>query len=726
MSLLSAVLQEVDKVSTEDLKKRRDEILPKIRDLTERVQLLSFALQQNFVDTYVNFTPTKSLEQLNYKNRKGNIISDFQKVYEEVKTYQNNFGENDHDPFTCWRKFNACYDTFNKLCIVAEGKNVLDHANQEFSRYNYKEAMLTVKDLQDQLKSLSFEGNAAKALYNITAHTENQFALYAAHLSTEWEDIFSWEEKKGVSSLTYSLSVQQSDSILIQNVIKTLHATDRLNAELCLFSHFFIDQLLHNVIRHNCDIFTEDHIGAIIFNIKINLNETKKPNYQTIFNNLTAIFEFLHTTLGSQFDNEKIFIEVFAESIREKFFHKIIEDCIRKNLPSCDSSYQNYKNIVVELDSFNKFLIELKFVDADESPLNKYVNDTECVLYNKKCDKLLSEIRILLNESLSSGTITVGEVTEVNETILEIEKESLWDLNKPLFLPKCVISQNVKKIMTMIVEHLEESAKLPEKYSKQLVGYVRDIAIMYQCVVPKKFKVNLECCPLDIALFFNNCFYLAHGLLGPPWKTSLPNSIANQLTVVLLESIQDLRVLGLEKVSLYLQNQKNSIVKSIEANDSSPWNLETYEEFDTAINQAISLMRDLKCSWIHILPAKMYEMSLCTLIQAMCQAILDRIFADSRPIDEELVYVLAVRLEDIVAEIDVLFEGPMKLENKINVWSKFTKMSQLLKAQLLEVAGLWNNSRDQLQGYTCEEIRQIVKFRFPDDNYRLKILKEIQ
>lgn len=506
MSLLSAVLQEVQKVSTEDLKKSRDQILPIIKDLTERVQLLSWALQQNIIDTYVNYTITKSLEQLNYSNRKANIISDYSKCVEDVESLRERFQVNDEEFKNHNDKLNKSFAIFKDLCVIVDGKRILEKANHEFGRYNYSDAMLAIKKLKTDLKRLKFEGNMAKALTNINAQAENQLALYTAQLSMEWEDIFTWSEKKGLKFLTYSLSVQQSDPFLLQKILRTLYATDRIYAELGLFSHFFINNLLHNVIRHNCDIFTEDHIGAIVFNIKINLNESEKPNYQTIFNNLTAIFEFLHSTLGSQFESEKTFIEIFAETIRQKFFHKIIEDCIRMNLPSCDSSYQNYKNIVIELDSFNKFLIDLKFVNANESPLNKYIDDTECVLYNKKCDKLLSDVRSLLNESLSYGSIIVGSVTNLgNDSILDVtDNNGLWDINKPLFLPKCVISQNVKAIMSLIVEHLEESAKLPEKYSKQLVSYIKDIAIMYQSLVPKKFKINLECCPSDIGECYEN------------------------------------------------------------------------------------------------------------------------------------------------------------------------------------------------------------------------------
>ncbi|XP_045504982.1 centromere/kinetochore protein zw10 homolog [Colias croceus] len=717
------------KMTPEDMKKQRNELIQKMKEFIEKVQMLSWNLQQNFIDLYFNFTPTRSLEQLNYKNRKDNIFSEYEKLHEEITTIREKL-ENKYkteDFINYCDKLNESINNLRDLCIVAEGKSVLEKANHELGRYNYCDAILSVRDLLSKLRSLKYEGNMSKALSNLSAQAENQIAVYTANLSIEWEEIFTWTERKGVNQLTYSLCVQQSDPILIQKILKSLYSTERLNVELGLFSDFFINKLLHNVVRHNCDIFTDDHVGALIFNIKIDLSDPKKPNFQTIFNNLTAVFEFLQSTLGSKLEADMTFIEVFAKSIRSSFFTKIIEDCIRNNLPSCDSSYQNYKNIVIELDSFNKFLIDLKFVEANKSPLNKYINDTECVLYNKKCDKLLYDVRKLLHESLSYGTITVGTVTEMeNESILDVtQKDFVYDLNSPLFLPKCVISQNVKKIMTIIIEHLEESVKLPEKYSNQLIVYIKDIAVMYQCLVPKKFRVNLECCPLDIALFFNNCFYLAHSLLGPPWKIILPDSLADLLNIALLECIQDLRLVGLEKISLYLQNQRNIIIEKVEANEL-PWSLDSYDTFNYAINNSITLMKELKSCWYNILPSRMYQLSICTLIQTLCQTMLARIFVDIKPVDEELIYMLAIRFEDTVKEIRTLFEEPIKFETKVEAWRKFVKMPQLLKAQLLEIAEIWKTDKELTETYTCEEIRQIVKIRFPDDKYRLKILKEIE
>lgn len=507
MSLLSTVLQEADKATTEEFTKQRNNVKVKIKELTEKIQMFSWCLQENLIDTYVNFSPTRSLEQLNYRNRKDNLFSEYDVVMADLKSLKEKCQSSDDDIEVTCNKLTQDVDILRGLCAAVEAKRELEKANHEFLRYNYVGAMVSLTELINRLKGIVFDSKLATAVSNIISRAENQHSIYSANLSVEWEDIFRWSEKKGLYHLTYSLSVQQNDPIMMQNVLNALYATERLNLELGKFSHFFVEKLLNNVIKHNCDIFTEDIIApnhTIVFNIKIDLEDPSQPNSQTVFNNLIAVFDFLHSTLGARFDGENSFIGVFADSIRGKFFNKIIQDCIRNNLPSCDSSYQTYKNLVIELDSFNKFLIEMKFVKSEESPLNKFVEDTECVLYNTKCDKLLSEVRNLLSESLSYGTITVGSrgVSE-NDSLIDVtDKEAIWDIAKPLFLPQCVISRNVHSILTKIVEHLEESVKLPKEYSDKLISYIRIIAVMYQSLVPRKFKVKLECCPLEIGKQF--------------------------------------------------------------------------------------------------------------------------------------------------------------------------------------------------------------------------------
>ncbi|XP_047507808.1 uncharacterized protein LOC125051504 isoform X3 [Pieris napi] len=271
--------------------------------------------------------------------------------------------------------------------------------------------------------------------------------------------------------------------------------------------------------------------------------------------------------------------------------------------------------------------------------------------------------------------------------------------------------EKLKQDIAFLDENLDNKAKT-EEYQNAC----KNLGHSIDCL--KNFCILVE------ALFFNNCFYLAHSLLGPPWKNALPEPLADALNITLLECIQDLRLIGLEKISLYLQNHRNIIVEKVETNDL-PWTLDSYDTFNYAINYSITLMRQLQSYWNSVLPSKMYELSLCTLVQALCQTMLNRIFVDIQPIDEELVYMLVIRFDDTIKDVRTLFEEP-KFEGKVEAWKKFCKMPQLLRGQLLEIAELWTTDKQLSETYSCEEIRHIIKIRFPDDKYRLKILKEIQ
>lgn len=503
MSILSAVLEEAEKMNSEDVKLICNEVYPKLKEVTEKIQMLSWALQQNLIDTHVHFSHTKTLEQLNYKNRKANILTEHEKLLERILQVQNKVTDQEFNDHVT--KLNTGFQKLHELCIAAEGKRKLWIAEHEFRRYKYADAILEVESLRKELGFLKFNGDLGVALKNLSSGADSQLSLYLAQLSVEWEDLFSWSEQKSLYHQVYSLSVQQSDPMLMKNILRALHIAQRLNDELTVFSNFFINKLLHNLTRHNCEIFTDENLGAIIFNIKMDLTDASKPSFQTIFNNLTAVFEFLQSTLDAQFDGDKKFVSILAESIRDEFFNKIINDCIKTVLPTCETSYESYKNLVMELDLFNKFLIDLQFVEAEKSPLNEYMN-TEHILHKKKYDKLLTDIRMIMKESLSYGTVCVGMADLDNDSSLTSQDKDTWDIiNKPLFLPKCVVSQNVKKIVSLLLEHLEDSVKLPQIFSNQLVLYIRDIALMYQWLVPKQFKVNLESCPFDIGkkTFFN-------------------------------------------------------------------------------------------------------------------------------------------------------------------------------------------------------------------------------
>lgn len=112
----------------------------------------------------------------------------------------------------------------------------------------------------------------------------------------------------------------------------------------------------------------------------------------------------------------------------------------------------------------------------------------------------------------------------------------------------------------------------------------------------------------------------------------------------------------------FLKREADIVCLVIFVFSGSPWTHDSYEQFDCAINTALALLKDLKCSWYNILPNRMYEMSMCTLVQVLCQSVLDRVLAAIKPVSEELVYMLAMRVDDTLADVLTLFEVRYNLE----------------------------------------------------------------
>lgn len=67
-------------------------------------------------------------------------------------------------------------------------------------------------------------------------------------------------------------------------------------------------------------------------------------------------------------------------------------------------------------------------------------------------------------------------------------------------------------------------------------------------------------------------------------------------------------------------------------------------------------MRDLKCSWLNVLPLRMYEMSMCTLIQALCQCMINRLLADTQFIPEDIILQIRRTFDNALKDFAMLFE----------------------------------------------------------------------
>ena len=185
--------------------------------------------------------------------------------------------------------------------------------------------------------------------------------------------------------------------------------------------------------------------------------------------------------------------------------------------------------------SFHAAMIRTKFLnDSEVKVLLDFVDNIKHTFVNKRCKSILSQARLLMkkhlhvteniNETVDAQDIEELLKTKTNTNIkidMSLEEELLplpdgVSLNDNLFqFPSCQVSQSVIELKDLIDKVLSEAidAKDDVHYCGRLLVTVRNIFEMYNDILPVSHSESLKSFPLNSALGYNNCMYLAHQCL---------------------------------------------------------------------------------------------------------------------------------------------------------------------------------------------------------------------
>ena len=89
-------------------------------------------------------------------------------------------------------------------------------------------------------------------------------------------------------------------------------------------------------------------------------------------------------------------------------------------------------------------------------------------------------------------------------------------LNDGLFkFPSCHVSQSVIEVVNLVQSTLQEALQVKDDvvYSGRLLVTARNVFEMYNDILPISHGQSLKSFPLNSALGYNNCMYLAHHCL---------------------------------------------------------------------------------------------------------------------------------------------------------------------------------------------------------------------
>nr|XP_011698225.1 PREDICTED: centromere/kinetochore protein zw10 homolog [Wasmannia auropunctata]XP_011698226.1 PREDICTED: centromere/kinetochore protein zw10 homolog [Wasmannia auropunctata] len=592
-----------------------------------------------------------------------------------------------------------------------------------------KQYVDTARTLQEMQSLLYNPHNLLHDLEIYAAIKDEYCNLYRSCLmeaSSLLHDRICWshdvKEDKTVNSVTVKSKYDD-----IQELMQGLHVMDHLETELEVFSTKLMDIMIKPIIYDQCSVYV---VKERVFTVEI-LEKNKTPCYKGVLYNLKLLFKFLHQHLSLVVDNET-FLRRLQPHLLEQLSRPLIADCISHTIPTSNADLKNFEPVVEMINEFQNYLVEIGFLSEDQLFLSEYTNNIDKLFINRICQDLLAKARNIMRKDLHDSVRyepqeppkLINKAFE-NGCDLSIEKK-LSDVS--FHLPKCQISKSAQETLELARTILDEACDSSDACAIRLFYTCRNVFEMYAGLVPEHHKKFLETIPQQVALFHNNCTYLAHHLLtlAHEYRDRF-SKIVQKLNLTFADQIMILRDVGSQYFLDHMKYQRNIIFDIIK--DSGFSGLSQTPQLDPnterALRQCIRQLELLKTVWLDVLPINIYCKAVGCITNSMIDDLLTKVIsAEDIPID---VATELVTLFNMVVKRTPQIFPDQQIQQHVRKWGKFLELIKLLGASLKEIEIRWGNGKGPLaHEFTAPQVKQLIRALFQNTDRRSNLLASIR
>ncbi|KYN00573.1 PREDICTED: centromere/kinetochore protein zw10 homolog [Cyphomyrmex costatus] len=513
----------------------------------------------------------------------------------------------------------------------------------------------------------------------------------------------------------------------IQELMQGLDIMGHFENELEVFSTKLMDFIIKPIIYDHCSVYV---VKEKEFTVEI-LEKNKMLCYKGVLYNMNLLFKFLHQHLNLTVNNET-FLRRFQPHLLEKLSHPLITDCLSHTIPTSNADLKNFEPVVETINEFQNYLVEIGFLSEDQLFLSEYTNNIDKLFINRICQDLLAKARNIMRKDLHDSVRyepqeppkLIDKVFE-NDCELPIEKK-LSDMS--FHLPKCQISKSAQETLELAKMILDEACDSSDACAVRLFYTCRNVFEMYAGLVPEHHKKFLETIPQQVALFHNNCMYLAHHLLTLPheYRNKL-SKIVQKLNLTFADQVTILRDVGSQCFLDHMRYQRNIIFDIIK--DSGFSGLSQAPQLDPsterALRQCIRQLELLKTVWLDVLPINIYCKTVGCITNSMIDDLITKVIsAEDIPIDVATELVTLFNM--VVKRMPQIFPD-QQIQHHVRKWKKFLELIKLLGASLKEIEFRWGNGKGPLaQEFTAPQVKQLVRAIFQNTDRRSNLLASIR
>ncbi|KAK9303924.1 hypothetical protein QLX08_004517 [Tetragonisca angustula] len=699
----------------------------KISEIQKEITRLKYDVKDFMNDNYVEFTSKLVKDQ--------HLVSKGEKLLEEMNALQKRIDDQVKIELSgstkelktlsqALKESNVMLQLSNQLLTLHECiKSVKNY--QEGKRY--VNAAETLCHMQAILYNSQTDLRDLDIYMAIEEEYLNLYTSFLSETSSLLHERICWTgiDEEDAKAVTLTVKNEMDDT---QDLIQSLYCIDNLSSYLHSFSTTLMDHIIGPIINDDCSVYV---VNEKIFTVEV-LNKRKPHGYKSVLHNLELLFKFLHQHFQFTVHDDETFLKEIQPHLLERLSTSLKNDCISRITPTSSVDLKNFTPIVQAINDFQYFLVKIGFITSDQLFLSEYTMNIDKLFIKKICQDLLAKARTIMKKDLHDCIVyEPQEPLEFQEDTYDFnELKADKKLSENSFqLPKCQISTSAKETLNLARHILEEACNSSDSCTVQLFYTCRNIFEMYAGLVPEHHRILLETVPHQVAMFHNNCMYLAHHLLtlGHEYRDKLPESLHN-LNLTFADQVLVLRDVGSSCLLEHMKYQKDIIVGILSHSDLSALGQtsELHPNTERAMRQCIRQLELLKTVWIDVLPMNIYCRAVGCIMNSMVEDLIIKVIS-VEDIPADVATELVTLFNMIVKRAPQIFPDNQKIHQHVRKWEKFLELIQVLGASLKEIEMRWDNGKGPLaREFTAAQVKQLIRALFQNTERRSNLLASIK
>ncbi|KAG6441886.1 centromere/kinetochore protein zw10 homolog [Manduca sexta] len=620
------------------------------------------------------------------------------------------------------------------VCDVLQCGKLVKEFEEGRQAQSYSRAVEAVYDLLQYL-DLPVEGFKCLDLHVNTKHTAQLILDRLLHdLFAEWGRLISWNVKPGTKKTIVTITLNFDESMMAVDVVNALEKSKHLSQKVSEFAQALLKDVLVPIINKDCTVFAEtDELMTVTINHKPNF----RPPYDEVIANLRLLFHYLSNKLNIEYYRDNTIMKMIGKEIHVEFSDILVKDCLIDTIPNNINDLQHYGRITSEIENFQLFLCLVKFFPREGYSILQYVKNIDVLFATKSSQHFLETARAIMLKDLSV-TMSIGVESIPEEPVKKQDdgpaKEALKLLDKTIpkslfYFPRCMISKSAQELLDLVMMMMEQAVQCSDVVCKKLYNTARLVFELYDAVVPYHHEDYLLTIPQYVALFHNNCMYLAHNLqtLGDKWLI-LMEGREMDYPISFIDLVQKMRDLGYKHLIIHMQHQRNQILDNIRSSDLNCIVVKDVlsENAEAAVRQCLRQLQLLKNVWIGVFPVNVFTRLMGTLVNMFAEELIHRV-CTVEDISMEMATQLTEMYTLVVQKAPTLFQKPSDVETHVKSWIKLQELIFVLGGSLKDIENHWKDGKGPLAvHFRTEELRNLIKALFQNTQIRANLLSKIK